>query len=92
MPCYTSDDCRRAAAEGERLAYMVVGQIPQGRYLFVVIVPIALVLALGARTLLPARLLGTWLPLLGVVLVLLLLDIDVFVNYLGPFFRTGVPG
>jgi hypothetical protein len=76
--------------EGERLAYFTAAQIPQGRYLFVVIGPIALALALGVRTLLPARWLGTWLPLLGVLGALVLLDVYVYVGYLLPFFRTGV--
>jgi Predicted membrane protein (DUF2142) len=78
-------------AEGERLAYLTAAQIPQGRYLFVVIGPIALTLALGARTLLPARPLGTWLPLAIVGLWLLALDVHVYVSYLVPFFRTGIP-
>jgi len=56
-----------------------------------VIGPIALMLALGARTLLPARLLGTWLPLAIVGLGLLILDPHVYVGSLVPFFRTGIP-
>jgi hypothetical protein len=77
--------------EGERLAYFTAAQIPQGRYLFVVIGPIALALALGVRTLLPARWLGMWLPLVGVMGALVLFDVYVYVGYLLPFFRTGVP-
>jgi hypothetical protein len=79
-------------AEGERLAYFTPAQIPQGRYLFVVIGPVALALARGARTLLPARWLGTWRPVLAIALGLLLLDAHVYVSYLLPFFRTGLPG
>jgi len=78
-------------AEGERLAYLTAAQIPQGRYLFVVIGPIALAMALGARTLLPARPLGTWLPLAIVGLGLLILDVHIYVSYLLPFFQTGIP-
>jgi hypothetical protein len=77
-------------AEGERLAYFTAAQIPQGRYLFVVLGPIALALAIGARTLLPARWLGTWPPLGAIVGALVLLDAYVYLTYLLPFFRTGL--
>jgi hypothetical protein len=81
-----------ALAEGERLAYFTAAQIPQGRYLFVVLGPIALALAIGARTLLPARWLGTWPPLGAIVGALVLLDAYVYLTLLLPFFRTGLAG
>jgi hypothetical protein len=79
-------------AEAERLAFFTPAQVPQGRYLFVVIGPIALALALGARTLLPAHRCGGRLPFLVITLSLLLLDTYIYVAYLLPFFQSGVPG
>lgn len=43
----------------ERLAFLDPGQVPQGRYLFVAVTPIAVGLAVGARFLLPRRWVGT---------------------------------
>lgn len=73
-------------AEGERLAYLSPGEIPQGRYLFNVVAPIAIVYAIGARTLLVRRFLRTGLPTLAVVLSLIVLDLIVYLDCLRPFY------
>jgi hypothetical protein len=78
-------------AEGERLAYLSPGQIPQGRYLFDVVAAIAIVLAVGTRVLLPARTFGTVLPVAIVALSLVALDVHVYASTLAPFFRAGRP-
>jgi hypothetical protein len=73
-------------AVAERLAYFSVNEVPQGRYLFVVLGCIALVLTLGARALLPPRFVGTLAPTVLVLGLLVALDVDALLGTIVPFF------
>lgn len=88
LVCVVAIAAMVALAVGERLAYMRMSEVPQGRYLFTTIVPISLVVALGARSVLPRRHLGTWLPSLACALALVLLDLGVYALYVVPFYST----
>lgn len=75
-----------ALAEGERLPFLSAGEIPQGRYLFVAVTPIAVLFALGLRTFLVRRIFGTRIPALLCILALVMLDAVVYTRYVGPFY------
>ncbi|MHB1132134.1 MAG: glycosyltransferase family 39 protein [Chloroflexota bacterium] len=79
-----------ALALAERLPYLSPHELPQGRYLFVVLVPIALVHAVGAGALLPRRPSTRWLAARLVALGLVLLDLVVYAGYVVPFYRWPV--
>jgi hypothetical protein len=64
-------------AMAERLSYLDTTGVPQGRYLFVAIVPIGLLFALAVRAFLPARWLGTRLPVAVALAALIVLDLVV---------------
>jgi 4-amino-4-deoxy-L-arabinose transferase-like glycosyltransferase len=61
----------------ERLSYLDMTGNPQGRYLFVAIVPIGVLFALGARAFLPVRWFGTRLPIAVTFAALVVLDLVV---------------
>jgi 4-amino-4-deoxy-L-arabinose transferase-like glycosyltransferase len=71
-------------AEAERLSYFSAGEIPQGRYLYLVVTEVAVLLALGLRTLLPRKLLGTRLPSALCLAALVALDASSCLTSLGP--------
>jgi 4-amino-4-deoxy-L-arabinose transferase-like glycosyltransferase len=75
-----------ALAVAERLQLLSTTEVPQGRYLFVVVTPIAVVYALGARFFLPWRYLGTLVPSAICVLGMVALDLVVYATYLLPFY------
>jgi hypothetical protein len=76
----------------ERLSYFEYFSFPQGRYLLVVVAPIAVLFALGARGLLPRRLMAP-LPLSAAwALALFVLDAYVFVDTFVPNYVTRAVG
>jgi hypothetical protein len=70
----------------ERLAYYSAGELPQGRYLFIVLGPIAAVYALGLRMWLPRRFVGIALPVSVVLGSLVALDLYAFFGAIQPYF------
>jgi 4-amino-4-deoxy-L-arabinose transferase-like glycosyltransferase len=70
----------------ERLSYLSPHELPQGRYLFVAITPIAIVLALGARTLAPRRLAESSLAAYVILGSLVALDLLAYGLYIVPFY------
>jgi 4-amino-4-deoxy-L-arabinose transferase-like glycosyltransferase len=64
-------------AIAERLSYLDASGVPQGRYLFVAIVPIGVLFALAARAFFPSRWFGTRLPAAVTVAALVVLDLVV---------------
>lgn len=75
---------------GDMIAYFAWGQIPQGRYLFVVVAPIAAIYALGASTFVPRRQIAQVAATLLWIAALVILDVGVYLTSLVPFFfRTG---
>lgn len=77
-------------AFGIALSYFVPTEIPQGRQTFGVLVPIAILFAAGARAWLPASRLGTWLPALVLVVLLVLLDVAAYRQSFAPYFLERV--
>jgi hypothetical protein len=73
-----------AFAEAERLSYFSAGEIPQGRYLYLVVTEVAVLLALGLRALLPRRLFGTSVPSAVFLAALVALDVGAYLTSLGP--------
>ena len=72
-------------AFGIALSYFSKDYLPQGRQIFGVLVPIAILTAIGARALFPRSRLGTW-PLAPVLAALLVvLDVVVYVQ-ISPWF------
>jgi hypothetical protein len=74
------------AGIAERLAYYSPGEVPQGRYLFIVLGPIAALYALGLRAWLPRRFVGTALPVMAVIAGLVALDLYAFLGVIQPYF------
>jgi 4-amino-4-deoxy-L-arabinose transferase-like glycosyltransferase len=77
-------------AFGVPLSYFSPNQVPQGRQIFGVLVPIAILFAIGARVWLPSRRLGTWLPAVVVLVLLVLLDVSAYSDSFAPSFVTRV--
>jgi hypothetical protein len=75
-------------AVAERLAYFSPSEVPQGRYLFVTVAPIAVLYALGLRALLPSRLLGAWRVAPLVILALVALDLVAYTQSIRPYYFT----
>jgi 4-amino-4-deoxy-L-arabinose transferase-like glycosyltransferase len=73
-------------AFGIALSYFSPTEIPQGRHIFGVLVPIAMLFAVGARAWLPSRWLGTWLPAGVLVLLLIALDVAAYRESFAPYF------
>ena len=71
-------------AVGERLAYFSARDVPQGRYLFVTITPLALTLLVGLRAYLPQRLVGTRWPSVIASGLLVAFAVVVYTAYILP--------
>ncbi len=72
----------------ERLGYYDPRTIPQGRYLFVVMTPIAILYGLGASTLLPPAWRAKPTAIVLTILTLIALDVFVYVHHIMPAFVT----
>jgi hypothetical protein len=68
------------------LSYFSGTEVPQGRHIFGVLVPIAVLFAIGIRAWLPARWLGTRTPATVVVALLVLLDVAAYTQSFAPYF------
>ncbi len=75
-----------ALALAERIPYLSTHELPQGRYLFTALAPLAVVHAVGARALLPLRLGRSPWTSVCLVLGLFALDFVVYAGYLVPFY------
>jgi hypothetical protein len=71
---------------GIALSYFSPSEVPQGRQIFGVLVPIAILLAIGARAWLPASRFGNWLPAAVATLLLVLLDVTAYFQSYAPHF------
>jgi len=79
------------AGIAERLAYYSPGEVPQGRYLFVVLGAIAALYAVGARTWLVLARRSTLVPRLLVVGGLIALDVYAYLGTILPFYARSLP-
>jgi hypothetical protein len=79
------------AGVAERLAYYSFGQVPQGRYLFVVLGAIAPLYAVGLRAWLPARLTSITVPSIVLIGSLLALDVYAYFGAILPFYSRVFP-
>ena len=68
------------------VSYFSLSELPQGRHIFGVLVPISVLVALGMRAWLPARYLGTRVPAMVSVLLLVLLDCVAYVQSFAPYY------
>jgi hypothetical protein len=74
------------AAVAEALSYFTAAQVPQGRYLFGAVVPVALVYVIGTRFWLSRSRFGVLAPTLVIVLLLILLDVVAYRDYFAPYY------
>jgi hypothetical protein len=79
------------AGVAERLGYYNPGEVPQGRYLFVVLGAIAALYALGLRAWLPRRFVGTAVPTIAVLCSLVVLDLHAYLDTVQPYFGRSFP-
>jgi hypothetical protein len=74
------------AGVAERLAYYSVNEVPQGRYLFVVLGAIAPLYAVGWRAIFPRSRVGERIPMLAFIGGLAALDVYAYVGAILPYF------
>jgi hypothetical protein len=73
------------------VSYFSLSELPQGRHIFGVLVPISILFALGMRAWLPARYLGTRVPAMASVLLLVLLDGVAYAQSFAPYYLGHTP-
>lgn len=71
----------------ERMTYLDLRGVPQGRYLFAGVAAIGVMFGLGLRAYLPRRL-GSWLPAALVISMLVVMDLGVLRNTIWPAYVT----